>query len=87
MQKELTEMNVLVHNAVTDITGKTGLAIIRDIVRGARDPRELAKPRDYRCKKSEAEIAKALTGDYHPKRHSTAFRASLPTPVCSLPTS
>lgn len=65
MQKALTEMNILVHHAVSDITGQTGMAIVRDIVAGVREPRELAKHRDRRCKKSEEEISKALTGDYN----------------------
>lgn len=64
MQKELTEMNVLVHHAVSDITGETGMRILRAIVAGERDPKALARFRDYRCKKSEEEIAKALTGAY-----------------------
>ena len=43
MQKALDQMNVHVHHAVTDITGATGLAIIRAIVDGQRDPAQLAK--------------------------------------------
>ena len=49
---------------VTDITGVTGLAILNAIVAGERDPKVLAGHRDYRCKKSEAQIAKALHGDW-----------------------
>jgi transposase len=64
MQKALDQMNIQVHRAVTDITGKTGMAIIRAIVAGQRDPFELAKFRDPRCKKSEAQIADHLTGNW-----------------------
>lgn len=64
MQKALTQMNVLVHKAVSDITGKTGMTIIQAILNGQRDPQVLASHRDRRCKKDEQEIAKALTGDY-----------------------
>jgi len=64
MQKPLDQMNVLVHRAVTDITGKTGMLIIRAIINGVRDPDVLASYRDPRCKKSEAEIACALSGHF-----------------------
>jgi transposase len=64
MKKALTAMNVRVELAVSDITGKTGMAIIRAILAGRRDPEELAKLRDERCAKSEAAIAEALTGKY-----------------------
>jgi transposase len=70
MQKALTEMNVLVHKAVTDITGKTGMAIIEAILEGERNPQVLAKHRDRLCKKDQKEIAKALTGDF---RHEHFF--------------
>ena len=68
MQKALVEMNVRLEQAVTDITGKTGLAIIRAILKGERDPNELAKLRDERCAKGEQAIAEDLTGkwaDHH----------------------
>ncbi|MCP4598970.1 MAG: IS110 family transposase [Proteobacteria bacterium] len=64
MQKALTQMNVLLHNVVSDITGVTGMAIIEAIIGGERDCRKLATLRNYRCKKSEHEIATALDGDY-----------------------
>lgn len=64
MQKALDQMNVQVHRAVTDITGDTGMSIIRAIVAGQREPQQLAAYRDYRCKKSRAEIAEHLTGNW-----------------------
>ena len=64
MQKSLDQMNVCVHHAVSDITGVTGMAIIRAIIDGERDPRTLAKMRDRRCKKSEDQIAEELTGNW-----------------------
>lgn len=67
MQKSLDQMNVCVHHAVSDITGATGMAIIRAIVDGERDPRSLAKMRDRRCKKSEDQIAEELTGNWRPE--------------------
>jgi transposase len=64
MQKALDQMNVQVHHAVTDLTGKTGLSIVRAIIAGERNPAELAKLRDRRCRKSEAQIAEHLTGNW-----------------------
>jgi len=64
MQKALEQMNVQLHKAVSDIAGLTGLSIIRRIVAGDRDPKELAKLRQKGVKRSEAEIAEALSGNY-----------------------
>ena len=64
MQKALDQMNVQVHRAVTDLTGVTGMKMIRAIVAGERDPNVLAQFRDRRCKKSIAEIAEHLTGNW-----------------------
>jgi transposase len=64
MQKALLQMNLQLTLVVTDITGVTGLRIVRDIVAGQRDPHRLAAYRDRRCHASEAEIAAALTGNY-----------------------
>lgn len=64
MQKSLDQMNVRVHRAVSDLDGVTGLAIVRAIVRGERDPARLAALRDPRCRKSEEEIAEQLTGHW-----------------------
>ena len=64
MQKSLDQMNVGVHRAVADIDGVTGMAILRAIVKGERDAAQLAKLRDRRCQKSEAEIAEQLSGHW-----------------------
>ncbi len=64
MQKSLDQMNVRVHRAVADLDGATGMAILRAIVAGERDPRQLATLRDPRCRKSEAEIAEQLSGHW-----------------------
>lgn len=76
MQKALQQMNVLLTQAVKDITGVTGLAIIRAIVAGERDPKQLATLRQPGVKKTEAEIVKALTGNYRPE-HLFALRQAL----------
>jgi transposase len=64
MQKSLTEMNIQLHNVISDITGTTGTDIIKAILAGERDPMALAKLRHYRIKSSEDVIAKSLVGDY-----------------------
>jgi transposase len=64
MQKALRQMNLLLDNVVSDITGKTGMRIIRTILDGERSPLELAKLRDRRCKESEKTIAASLEGHY-----------------------
>lgn len=76
MQKALMQMNVQLHHVVTDITGVTGMGIVRAIVAGERDPKALAKYRDVRCKASPETIEAALTGNYRPE-HVFALRQSL----------
>jgi transposase len=68
MQKALTIMNVRLTNVLSDITGATGMKILRAIIAGERDPQVLAQFRDGRCAKSEAEIAKSLEGHYKPEQ-------------------
>ena len=64
MQKALTQMNLQLHRVISDITGKTGLKIIRAILAGERNPEQLASLKDGRIRRSTEEIAAALTGDY-----------------------
>lgn len=64
MQKALTTMNVQLANAISDVSGVTGLAIIRAIVRGERDPWKLAKLRNRCIQASEEEIARSLEGHW-----------------------
>ena len=64
MQKALMQMNVQLHHIVSDITGATGLRIVRAIVAGTHSPEQLATYRDVRCDASEETIREALTGNY-----------------------
>ena len=64
MQKALTQMNVQLHHVITNITGETGMNIIRAIVAGERNPKVLASYRDPRCKNSLNTIELALAGHY-----------------------
>jgi len=76
MQKSLTQMNLQLHNVISDITGKTGVNIIRAIVAGNTDPTALAKFRDERCHNSEEVIRESLKGNYR-KEHVFTLRHSL----------
>jgi transposase len=64
MQKALVQMNLQLHNVISDITGVTGMRILRDIVAGVTDPVALAAHRDHRCRASQDEIVASLTGNY-----------------------
>jgi transposase len=64
MQKSLVQMNIQLHKVISDITGLTGMNIIRSILAGERDPLTLAKMKNGRIKNSTEIIAKALDGDY-----------------------
>jgi transposase len=67
MQKALELMNLKLTKVLGDVTGVTGLKIIRAIAAGERDPAALARLRDRRCKHTAAEIATALDGRYRPE--------------------
>ena len=76
MQKALVQMNIQLTEVLTDVMGLTGQAIIRDIVAGERDPKVLARHRNGRVKASEAEIIKALTGNWRDE-HLFVLRQAL----------
>jgi transposase len=76
MQKALELMNLKLTKVLGDVTGVTGLKIIRAIVAGERDPQALAKLRDRRCQKAEPEVAQALDGRYRPE-HLCELRSCL----------
>jgi transposase len=76
MQKALQQMNLLLHNVVSDITGVTGMKIIKAILAGERDPRRLARNRDEGCHNSAATIAKSLVGNYR-EEHLFALRQAV----------
>jgi transposase len=76
MQKALQQMNLLLHNVVSDITGVTGMKIIKAILAGERDAKALARNRDERCKNSHTTIAKSLVGNYRAE-HLFALRQAV----------
>lgn len=76
IQKALVQMNVQLHNVVTDVTGVTGMKILRAILSGERDPKVLAANRDYRCKSSIETIEKSLIGNWRDE-HLFALRQAV----------
>jgi len=60
MQKYLRLLNLRLDVVVNDICGLTGMAIIKAICNGEKNPERLADLRHHNCKKSKEEIAKAL---------------------------
>jgi transposase len=76
MQKALTVMNLRLTNVISDITGVTGMKIMRSIVAGERNPEVLASYRQSNCSKSQAEIAKSLEGNYK-REHLFALKQAL----------
>ena len=63
-QKALTQMKLKLQPVVSDVTRVTGLAILKAILTGAREPLKLAQLRARPCQQSEAEIARALQGKW-----------------------
>jgi transposase len=64
MHKSLEQMNIQLHKVISDVTGLTGMKIIRAILAGEHDPVALARMKHPYVKSSEETIAKALMGDY-----------------------
>jgi transposase len=75
MQKALISMNLRLDNVLSDLSGATGMRIIRAILKGERDPKRLATYRDKRCLKSEEEIEESLIGYYQDEQLFALERA------------
>ncbi len=76
MQKALTFMNIQLHHVIADVTGVTGMKIIRAIVSGERDPEIMAAMRDGRCKTDHQTMCAALIGNYQ-EEHLFALQQAL----------
>ena len=85
MQKALQQMNVHLHQAVSDLVGATGLRILDAIVKGERDPEALVKLRDDKlCKKTtQEELNKALQGDWQAEHSLFCGKLWRPIGTCS----
>lgn len=76
MQKSLTQMNLQIHHVLSDITGKSGLAIVDAILSGKRDPEQLAGLADGRVHAGRETVIKSLVGNYR-SEHLFTLRQSL----------
>jgi transposase len=76
MQKALSQMNLKLQHVLSDITGDTGMRIIRSILAGETNPKQLAQYRNHRCKQSVETIEKALTGNYR-EEHIFSLKQAL----------
>jgi transposase len=64
MQKALTQMNIHLHNIISEITGPLGMSIIKDIIKGEHNPKVLAEHHSKAYKCSKEEVEKSLEGNY-----------------------
>lgn len=76
MQKALTQMNLKLHQVLSDLSGQTGMRIVRAILQGERDRLKLAALKDPRVKSTLGTIAKSLEGDYRAE-HLFALRQAV----------
>jgi transposase len=76
IQKALEQMNLKLKRVITEVTGVTGMRIIRSILEGERDPQKLAALRHTRCKSDEDTIAKALEGTWR-QEHLFALKQAV----------
>lgn len=67
MQKALTQMNIQLANVISDLSGWTGLRIVRAILAGERDPQALAALSHPGIHASRETIAKSLEGTWQPE--------------------
>jgi transposase len=75
-QKSLTQMNVRLTEVVSDVTGVSGLNIMRAIANGETDASKLLAHRNKHCKATPEQFVKALTANYR-KEHLFTLKQSL----------
>ena len=76
MHKALEQMNLKLNQVITEVTGVTGMRIVRSILDGERDPLQLAALRDGRCRNDQGTIAKALEGTWR-EEHLFALKQAV----------
>ena len=76
MQKALTQMNLQIHNVLSDITGLSGMAILEAIADGERDPAKLAALCNQRVRSDQQTVIKSLVGNYR-SEHLFTLKQSL----------
>ena len=78
MQHALEMMNIKLSSVLRDITGDSGMAIMKAILAGERDPHKLASLAHFRCKTPRENIAKALEGTWN-RAHMLELRQAMET--------
>jgi len=78
MQKGFEQMNIKLQHVISDITGKSGQAIIRAILQGERKSEKLVELLDGRIKASKEEVMKSLQGNWK-EEHLFEIRQSYET--------
>lgn len=76
MQKAMSQMNIQLANVISDISGVTGMKILRAITEGERDPVQLAELADPRIKASKETVARSLHGNWR-REHLHALTQEL----------
>src|SRR5258708_38644711 len=75
MQKALEQINIKVHTVISDLTGKTGTAMIEDIIEGKTDSQKLISHVDCRIKADKETLLKSLEGNWR-KEHLITLKQS-----------
>lgn len=75
IQKAFDQMNIKLHNVITDITGKSGIRVIEAIIQGVRKPEELLNLVDVKVKSSREDILKSLEGTWREEHLFTLKQA------------
>lgn len=76
MQKAMSQMNIQLANVISDISGVTGMKILRAICAGERDPSQLAELTDRRIKAGKEAVARSLHGNWR-REHLHALTQEL----------
>jgi hypothetical protein len=76
MAKALQQMNLRLDNVVSDITGQTGMRILKAMLGGERNVEKLGLMRDPHCKASAEVIAQSLVGNYR-QEHLFALKQAV----------
>jgi transposase len=77
MQKALERMNVKFHDVISDLTGASGMKVIRAVLAGEREPQQLLALCDVQIRKSKSErVVESLRGTWQAE-HLFALRQAV----------
>lgn len=77
MQKALERMNIKLHDQISSLTGVSGLAVVRAILEGERDPQRLLELCDGQIRRTKAERVKESLRGTWASEHLFALRQAL----------